>query len=273
LTYLKDELVILGAGAIGTPTILLRSRLHGLSSSPLLGQRLSGNGDMLTFAYNCKQELNAIGRDTGSDCGPTITGCIDLRGVAHTHDNVRDGYVIQDGAMPEKLAPVIQTLLETHRVGPAARSFDWLRGTLARLKNWVMGPYTQHGSVKRTVVFLTMSHDANQASMKLVGDEIAVKWEGPSTAGRRTWRIESMIKRMTERLGGFYVKSPEMTVHPLGDAVMSGDGTGSDGVVSHRGKLYTGSGDEVHEEVFCVDGSVVPTSLGKLFAFGMVLAG
>jgi hypothetical protein len=51
----------MGAGAIGTPSILLRSRLHGLSASPLLGQRLTGSGDMLNFAYNCNLELNSVG--------------------------------------------------------------------------------------------------------------------------------------------------------------------------------------------------------------------
>ncbi|NQX95928.1 MAG: GMC family oxidoreductase, partial [Erythrobacter sp.] len=43
--------VILGAGAIGSTEILLRSREKGLSTSNRLGQGFSGNGDALGFAY------------------------------------------------------------------------------------------------------------------------------------------------------------------------------------------------------------------------------
>lgn len=128
----------------------------------------------------------------------------------------------------------------------------------------MLGPYDEKGSVKRTMIFLIMSHDENQGSMELVGDGIDVKWEGPSTAGDRTSRVEDMIKEMTDNLGGMYVKAPEITVHPLGGAVMSSDGTGLGGVVSHRGEVLIGDGDEVHKGLFCVDGSVVPTSLGKM---------
>lgn len=41
--------VFLGAGAIGTTEILLRSKAMGLGMSPLVGQNMSGNGDMLAF--------------------------------------------------------------------------------------------------------------------------------------------------------------------------------------------------------------------------------
>jgi len=45
----KRELCFLGAGALGTTEILLRSRAHGLKMSPMVGQKLSGNGDVLSF--------------------------------------------------------------------------------------------------------------------------------------------------------------------------------------------------------------------------------
>lgn len=41
--------VFVGAGAIGTPEILLRSKEMGLSMSGLVGQNMSGNGDILAF--------------------------------------------------------------------------------------------------------------------------------------------------------------------------------------------------------------------------------
>lgn len=261
LTSKQRELVILGAGAIGTPSILLRSRLHGLSASPLLGQRISGNGDRLTFAYNCSRELNSIGREHSSVCGPTITGCIDLRSSTFIADNVRNGFVIQDGAIPEVLAPVIQMLLETHTVGPPSRLHNTRRGTLARIKSWLFGPYTNKGSVRRTMVFLTMSHDEDNATMTLENGDVVLRWEGASEM--RTAQVDSMLRKMVNSLGGILVKSPLMTVHPLGGAVMSSDETGLGGVVNHRGELFAGCGGEMHEGMFCVDGSIVPTSLGK----------
>ncbi|KAF2821646.1 FAD/NAD(P)-binding domain-containing protein [Ophiobolus disseminans] len=257
---IAKHLLILGAGALSTPTILLRSRLHGLTTSSLLGQRLSGNGDMLNFAYNTAHSLNSVGRDGTSQCGPTITGCIDLRGPRHTPENVRNGFVVQDGAMPEVLAPIVQVLLETHRAGGSSRAYNFVRGTFARCKAWVLGPYALGGSVNRTLVFLTMSHDEDHGIISLANDSIAVKWEGASLL--RTSCVDALLSKMTELLGGVPVKSPLMTVHPLGGAVMSCDGTGRGGVVTHCGELLAGLGDEVHGGIFCVDGAVVPGSLG-----------
>jgi hypothetical protein len=261
---IQKDLVILGAGTIGTPLILLRSRLYGLTTSSLVGQRLSGNGDKLNFAYNCNQDVRSIGQELNSYCGPTITGCIDLRGVAHTSDKVRDGFIIQDGAIPEALSPVIQTLLETHRSGSSPKSYNHIWGTLARLRSWILGPYIKNGSVRRTMVFLTMSHDENQGTITIENDQAAVRWEGASEAGGYKSRVLTTLKTMTDHMGGIFVKSPAMTVHPLGGAVMSADASGSGGVVSHRGELFSEHGGAVHKGIFCVDGSVVPTSLGEL---------
>lgn len=41
--------VFLGAGALATPEILLRSKAMGLEMSNLVGQNMSGNGDILAF--------------------------------------------------------------------------------------------------------------------------------------------------------------------------------------------------------------------------------
>lgn len=54
----------------------------------------------------------------------------------------------------------------------------------------------------------------------------------------------------------------EVTVHLLGGANMSGDGTGYGGVTNHLGEVFTGSGDKVYEGLVCCDASVIPTALG-----------
>ena len=55
----------------------------------------------------------------------------------------------------------------------------------------------------------------------------------------------------------------EITVHPLGGAIMSSDGTGVNGATNHLGQVFTGKGTDVYEGLVCVDGSVIPTALGN----------
>ena len=43
------KMVFLGAGALGSTEILLRSKKMGLKMSNNIGQNLSGNGDLLAF--------------------------------------------------------------------------------------------------------------------------------------------------------------------------------------------------------------------------------
>jgi len=49
LMWVRAKSVFLGAGAIGTTEILLRSKAMGLSMSDKVGQNMSGNGDILAF--------------------------------------------------------------------------------------------------------------------------------------------------------------------------------------------------------------------------------
>ncbi|KAF7595944.1 hypothetical protein BBP40_004090 [Aspergillus hancockii] len=53
----------------------------------------------------------------------------------------------------------------------------------------------------------------------------------------------------------------EVTVHPLGGASMSRDGTGRKGVTNHLGQVFTGHGNEAHQGLVCCDASIVPAAL------------
>lgn len=55
----------------------------------------------------------------------------------------------------------------------------------------------------------------------------------------------------------------EVTVHLLGGANMSSDGTGQSGVTNHAGEVFTSLGSEVHQGLVCCDASIIPTSLGE----------
>ena len=94
------DLVVLGAGTLGSTEILLRSRVKGLSISNRIGSHFTGNGDVLGLAYNCDQAINGVGfgelrpGELG-EVRPTITGGIDMRKQPRLEDSI----VIEDGSM------------------------------------------------------------------------------------------------------------------------------------------------------------------------------
>ncbi|KAF2790259.1 FAD/NAD(P)-binding domain-containing protein, partial [Melanomma pulvis-pyrius CBS 109.77] len=257
------ELCFLGAGALGTTEILLRSRTHGLPTSPLLGQKISGNGDILSFAYNTDEIVNGVGSNTPSafhPCGPTITGMIDNRG-SEAAPNVRDGHVIQEGAIPETLAPIIQSMLDVQPGKIYPTKFDRLRHLWSRMKTMMFGAYAKGSSVNRTQAYLIMSHDSNEGILQLRDDKPDLQFIGVGRAEHAA-ELRSILAKATDSVGGVFINSPSMTVHPLGGARMSSDGTGLQGAVNHVGQLFVGNGEEVHEGIVCVDGSTIPTALG-----------
>src|SRR6202007_2681601 len=76
--------IVLSAGSLNTTEILLRSEAHGLSVSPALGTKFSGNGDFFGLAYNGDYETDVLGylpseHPGASDSpapGPNIVGLV-----------------------------------------------------------------------------------------------------------------------------------------------------------------------------------------------------
>ena len=111
LLYLEADIVVLGAGSLGSTGILLRSADHGMQLSSRLGKGFSGNADTLSFAYNNDAAVNGvgIGQQEPVTCkppGPCITGAINLRGEC----NFRTNLLIEEGVIPSPLAPVLPVL-------------------------------------------------------------------------------------------------------------------------------------------------------------------
>lgn len=263
--------VFLGAGSIGSTEILLRSKDVGLSMSDKVGLDMSGNGDMLAFGYNTNDEVNAIGRQRPSPykpIGPTISGIIDCR---EGHTNPLDGFVIEEGAVPKALTPLFQTMLETMpgKQSPPLSFTARIQHALASLGSRVLGPYYSRGSIEKTQIYLVMSHDSNQATLSLKRDQPVLQFKGVGRSEHVTY-LNGLLKKVTEAVGGTFINSPfyavlgkqEITVHPIGGACMSNDGTGKRGVTNQYGEVFSGPGDETHEGLFVTDGAVIPTALG-----------
>src|SRR5690606_27888888 len=112
--FVRAEVVVLAGGSLGSTEILLRSREAGLSLSPQLGRKFTGNGDVLGFAYNDDIPVNAVGagaRDPAAHepVGPCITGIIDKRAL----DDFKQGLVVEEGVLPGALAELYPSLFRT----------------------------------------------------------------------------------------------------------------------------------------------------------------
>ncbi|KAH7033450.1 glucose-methanol-choline oxidoreductase [Microdochium trichocladiopsis] len=264
--------VFFGAGAIGTTEILLRSKEMGLSLSEKIGQNMSGNGDILAFAYNTDQHVNAIGTSFPSPynpIGPCITGIIDNR---MGHENPEDGYVIEEGTVPKALAPFLQAMFELlpGSKAPTGESlFERVKGNMARAGSFLLGPYFKKGAIERSQVFLIMSHDSNQAILTLKDDKPVLEFVGVGRSDH-VKELHHLLEKATKSVGGTFVPNPfysllgqqQITVHPIGGACMARDGTGYTGGTNHRGELFTGLGEATHPGLIVTDAAVIPTALG-----------
>jgi choline dehydrogenase-like flavoprotein len=265
--------VVLAAGTFGSTEILARSRAAGLSVSQQLGQRVSGNGDDLAFAYGLAQPAQAQGQGSGGKAqpapGPTISALVSFEDAA----DVRAGTLVQDGAVPGMIGPVYAELLASlDAVGSLGR---W-RGA----RGAVGDPVAPQPAVRtRSLPVLGMGHDEAGATIAFTpaSDRVALRWpEG---------RSDPVLERHRQRMGAFgrlgagllrnpahsllpqdlvsLVRAPvsgaTFTVHPLGGCRM-GDDAGA-GVVNDHGAVFRGDGG-VHEGLYVLDGAIVPGALG-----------
>ena len=95
--------VVLSAGAINSPEILLRSEMHGLPVSPVLGTGFSGNGDFFGLAYNGTYVDNVLGYGLNPPVvggalppGPTIVSAISYDGNVP----IEDRFTVEDLSFP-----------------------------------------------------------------------------------------------------------------------------------------------------------------------------
>ncbi|KAM0556073.1 hypothetical protein ACHAPJ_006061 [Fusarium lateritium] len=278
------KLVFFGAGSIGTTEILLRSKELGLSMSDEIGCGMSGNGDMLGFGYNTDYEANCIAHPNppkDRPVGPCITSVLDMRKVERkidgqadpnsTKDNPLAGFVIEDCAIPLALGPLMlpmMTLLPNHR--PAWNAFQRASKTAAWFGSRLFGPYFSNGSIAKTPAYLIMSHDSSQGKLTLKKNKPVLVYSGVGRSASVS-KVHDFLDRMTQLAGGKFVANPawtllgaqEVTVHPIGGARVSSDGTHYQGAVNHECELFTGEENNgTHKGLVVCDGAAVPAAVG-----------
>ena len=269
--FVKADIVVLAAGTLGSNEIMLRSKKHGLPVSDRVGHNFSGNGDILGFGYNCDVPVNGIGFGTRKPgeipaVGPCITSVIDLR----QGNDWEKRMVIEEGSIPGALGSTLPLSLA---VAAGAIGEDTDEGIIDKIReeariaeSYLRGPY--HGAVNATQTFLIMSHDDARGQAKLNDqDRMIIDWPDVGDQDNVTIGNEN-LRKATEALGGTFVKNPVwtpllrnslVTVHPLGGCVMAENG--SEGVVNHKGQVFTGDSEEVYSGLYISDGSVIPRSL------------
>jgi cholesterol oxidase len=261
------DLVVLAAGALGSTEILLRSKDAGLPVSSQVGKRFSGNGDVLGFAYNADEEINGIGfgaRQGRPPVGPCISGIIDLRDTA----KLEDGMVIEEGSVPGGLDGFMPLMLAAVASLAGSDGDEGDKGAeVARVIESLV-PGGSEGAVRNTQTFLVMSHDEGDGELRLEDDRLRIDWPGVGTEAVFA-RVNERLEQASDVLGATYVPNPTwtkalkkslITVHPLGGCPMGEDAAA--GAVDHKGRVFTGSGGEVHEGLYVTDGSVIPRPLG-----------
>jgi cholesterol oxidase len=269
--------VILSAGSIGTPEILLRSELRGLSLSPRVGTSFNGNGDFFGLAYNSDVQANVLGfgnnpdhdwRKKGNAPGPSIVGAIRY----HLSQPLEKRIAVEDLSIPKAY------------VGAAMVAFGALGGEdtdvgdepseLARqLRNNPFAPYRHNNAMNHSMVYLVMGHDDAKGTIHLKTHafdplgRIEIDWDDVGRQAIFTLMNEE-IRRHARTLGARFISNPVwsfvslrnlVTAHPLGGCPMGDDHF--QGAVDEFGRVYAADGS-IHDGLFVADGSMIPTAVG-----------
>jgi cholesterol oxidase len=127
----------------------------------------------------------------------------------------------------------------------------------------------RQGAIGHTLTFLVMTHDDSGGQIELQDDRARVVW--PDVGKQAIFqRVHETLQQASAAVGGTYLANPIwsqafgqdlVTVHPLGGCPIGE--TAAQGAVDDAGRVFSGTtGEEVHDGLFVLDGSIVPRSLG-----------
>ena len=290
----KARKVILAAGALGSPEILLRSRSEKLLFSNTLGERFSCNGDNIAAVHKLEQAAHSTDDQhvalASRMVGPTITNMVK---VPRQSDD-KPGFWVQEFGIPSPLKRLFAELVTTGN-------------SLAQLQT---ADDTVHGSesvgdtdpcamdanaIERTLLVGLIGHDSAEGTLRLpvqsshAGDASAqegtlqIVWPQARHGKQITAAHEQLLaycskafpeatvianpmwRLLPTRLENLVSQplGPVLTVHPLGGCPMGSDEI--PGVVDGYGQVInpcSGAEDDWFGSLVVLDGSIIPGSLG-----------
>ena len=259
---IECKVLILAAGAMGNSPILMRSQLRGPlpSLSRELGKHLGQNGDHVAgIEFDRKRVADVLGLPDGAQFfkgKPITTMTYDFFAGrrSHRHDGTR--FTLQEAL----LSPLTNFLYDDGRRPSGPPSF-WGRQKKRSISTW-----SDH------VELIIMVEETNDGTFlppaEPTGDYVQPN-PGPVAVGLFTYRqseqsrnvrdaANKAVKRVAERDGlGRFLELTETkgvySAHPLGGCRMAD--SKDLGVVDDRCEVYG------YEGLYCMDGSVLPTSL------------
>ena len=268
--------VVLSAGSLNSPEILMRSEMHGLPVSPALGTGFSGNADFYGLAYNGQFETDVLGygrrAPEGNDAafpGPSIVGFVRYNGGVPVTQRI----AVEDFSFPSAYVLAAKTVFAAIRgddtkVGDEDEERNRIRTDLDRPVE-----YARDGALNHTMLYLVTGQDNARGTMNFDAPwfepdgRMTIEWDG---AGQQLvfTRINEELRRHARALGATFISNPTwnifqtrrlITAHPLGGCPMGEDYL--HGAVDEFGRVFSGDGS-IHEGLFVADGSIIPSALG-----------
>lgn len=263
-TVTADRL-ILAAGTLGSTFLLLKNRSAFPRISRRLGTRFGGNGDLLTFASRCSEEVGGkrVPRVIDPGYGTVITSAI--RAGDELDGGEGRGFYLEDAGFPEHITWLLQL-----SDAPGAL-WKWRMVAHRLLHGWLGGePETDLSAEVSALLgntefsagvlpLLGMGRDIPDGNMRLRGDRLDIDWRRRKS-GPYFDRVRDMSRRIARELGADFKDNPiwylgrVVTVHPLGGCPMGRDER--EGVVDSHGEVFNYPG------VYIADGSVMPGPVG-----------
>jgi cholesterol oxidase len=265
LVTLTADRVVLGAGTLGTPYLLLRNRSNFPHMSPALGTRFCGNGDLLTFILKCHtlQGDRPVARVLDGSRGPVITSYVR---VPDTVDGGNGrGYYVEDAGYPA----FVDWMLESSSVpSTAGRVFRFAlrrvrdrltrspRSDLSAEIGWLIGDAELSSG---SMPLLGMGRDIPDGVMRLRKGYLDIDWTMASSSEYFS-RVRSTMEAIAGVLGAQFRDNflwrlkRVITVHPLGGCPMGRHDR--EGVVDAWGEVFHYPG------LYVSDGAAMPGPVG-----------
>jgi cholesterol oxidase len=260
LESITADRLVLSSGTFGSTFLMLKSLPH---TNPMLGQRFSGNGDLLTMAVDATAERGTkkVVRILNASRGPSIAAAIRFPDGPDGR-----GFYLEDVGYPGFLDWVIET---TDAPGILWRA----RHTILRLLLGLLGQDRRTdigseiaaalGQARRSSSLMPlagMGRDVPDGTLSLERGRLNSDWRIDHSADY-FMRVRGEMRRLAEEMGARFMDNPIwhfgrrlITVHPLGGCPMGRDST--QGVVDPWGRVFGQRG------LYIADGSVMPGPVG-----------
>jgi len=249
----RAKRVVLAAGAVGSPRLLLANRaaLPGLSRAT--GTRVSANGDAIALVRGARRPLDP-------SRGPVITASIKVPAERSTSGR---RFQIQDGGAPV-LADWLWEALELPKLPWRMRHTiaRQLRGALAGRRDTNLGAELAQVFTDRSAALMPLlanGRDVPDGRYVLEDGRLDLDWDSAPSEEYYSG-VESGFGDVCSALGGRQIGSPwkrfnrSVTIHPLGGAPMADDAR--HGVVDPWGEVFGFPG------LYVADGAAMPGPVG-----------